>query len=260
MKHAWYHKGPMRFRQALLVLGMTITAPGIAANPPMPRFRDIPPDFTTTICATPQAAEQMLRSLSVRPAPNNHDVDVQSYFRALSATGCVQDYRDRKDEVTIKRVLARTSFRLATRSTTWMAYEGRLSGKKIFGIVDEQANDQAPRTPLDRWMSGRTTTPGQLDVTAPTEVPLAYACPTGKDARGVVTGLGTGSASQRKQQFSSLLRIKGCAKASGIWRPTALLGNVSIECGFECANDWTALEAIDPKGRKMGLIYDGSMM
>lgn len=248
---------------ALLWIALPATAS--AGEQPLPVKTDIPADFSTTICPDADKAVEMLNYITVQPAPHNHIADTDDFFAGLAVTGCTQDDAARSQPITITRVLQRKTLTLAGGEERHIAYAGRdAGGRTVYGVVDESANDRAPRSPLEKWLANQGSTDGTLTIAAPDEFgTLAYACASSADAQAVVRSIapGNGVADEAKDKaFIQALKVKQCLPATGQFRIRAVLEERTIGCGHECEAVWTALEALDSKGAAVGLIYDASLM
>lgn len=234
-----------------------------AAAEPLPEYVDIPFEHSTVICPNQIAAKTMIDNYyRVKPAPNNHTVDIDYFFEGLRATGCAQD-ADRKGVITIRLAHSRRVVDLADGQERLLRYEGSdASGRTIIGIVDEDSNNAYPRTKLAEWLSVRSNN-GWLDANGPEAPQIFYRCPGPEQAKAVVSGL-KNMEKAKEAAFQAKLKKSaeqlGCRKASDRYMVTALLESAGNECGFECYVDLTALSAIDRAGMQVGLIFDGALM
>jgi hypothetical protein len=229
----------------------------------LPEHIDIPNEHSTVICPTQAAAQTMLdQYYRVKPAPNNHTIDIDHFFAGLRATGCSQD-AERKGVVTILVAKSRATVELAGGSERMLRYEGRdEAGKVLAGIVSEDGNNSFPRTDLARWLSVRSSD-GWLDARGEQSTSIFYRCSTPDKAKAVVSSL-KGMEQAKESLFSKKLATsaaqQGCRPATDRYLVTALLDSAGNECGFECYVDLTALAALDRSGMQVGLIFDGSLM
>jgi hypothetical protein len=234
-----------------------------SATAPLPEHIDIPNEHSTVICPNQTAAQTMLQQYyRVKPAPNNHTIDIEHFFVGLRATGCSQD-AERKGVVTILSAKSRATVELANGTERLLRYEGRdEAGKVIVGIVSEDGNNSFPRTDLARWLSARTSD-GWLDARGEQSSSVFYRCSTPDKAKAVVSSL-KGMEQAKENVFSKKLAAtatqQGCRQATDRYLVTALLDTAGNDCGFECYVDLTALSALDRSGMQVGLIYDGSLM
>ncbi|HMS20673.1 hypothetical protein [uncultured Sphingorhabdus sp.] len=236
----------------------------LAATPePLPEHIDIPNERSTVICPTQAAAQTMLdQYYRVKPAPNNHTIDIEHFFAGLRATGCAQDV-ERTGVVTILSAKSRATVELAGGSERMLRYEGRdEAGKVLAGIVSEDGNNSFPRTDLARWLSVRSRD-GWLDARGEQSTSIFYRCSTPDNAKAVVSSL-KGMEQAKEDVFSKKLAtsaaLQGCRPATDRYLVTALLDSAGNECGFECYVDLTALAALDRSGMQVGLVFDGALM
>lgn len=244
--------------KALLAFLLLATTPE-----PLPEHIDIPNEHSTVICPTQVAAQTMLdQYYRVKPAPDNHTIDIEHFFAGLRATGCSQDAK-RKGVVTILSAKSRATVELAGGSERMLRYEGRdEAGKVLVGIVSEDGNNSFPRTELAQWLSVRSSD-GWLDARGEQSGSVFYRCSTPDKAKAVVSSL-KGMEQAKESLFSKKLAAsaaqQGCRQATDRYLVTALLDTAGNECGFECYIDLTALSALDRSGMQVGLIFDGSLM
>lgn len=229
----------------------------------LPEHIDIPNEHSTVICPTQAAAQIMLdQYYRVKPAPDNHTIDIEHFFAGLRATGCAQD-AERNGVVTILAAKSRVTVELANGTERMLRYEGRdEAGKVLAGIVSEDGNNSFPRTELAQWLSVRSSD-GWLDARGEQSTSIFYRCSTPDKARAVVSSL-KGMEQAKEDVFSKKLATsatqQGCRPATDRYLVTALLDSAGNECGFECYVDLTALAALDRSGMQVGLIFDGSLM
>ncbi|WP_147291688.1 hypothetical protein [Sphingorhabdus pulchriflava] len=234
-----------------------------SATVPLPEHIDIPNEHSTVICPTQAAAQIMLdQYYRVKPAPDNHTIDIEHFFAGLRATGCSQD-AERKGVVTILSAKSRATVELAGGSERMLRYEGRdEAGKVLAGIVSEDGNNSFPRTDLAQWLSVRSSD-GWLDARGEQPGSVFYRCSTPDKAKAVVSSL-KGMEQAKENLFSKKLAAsaaqQGCRQATDRYLVTGLLDSAGNECGFECYIDLTALSALDRSGMQVGLIFDGSLM
>lgn len=234
-----------------------------SATEPLPEHIDIPAEHSTVICPDQHSAKNMIdQYYRVRPAPNNHTIDIEHFFEGLRATGCSQDGA-RKGTITINEAKSRATVELANGTERMLRYEGKdEAGSRISGIVSEDGNNSFPRTELARWLSVRSAD-GWLDARGPEAPPIFYRCPTAQAAKTVIGSM-TGTEKANEAAFSQKLQKaaaqSGCRTANDRYMVTGLLGSAGNECGFECYIDLTALSAVDRSGQTVGLIYDAALM
>ncbi|MFN3749035.1 MAG: hypothetical protein ACK4SJ_10150 [Sphingorhabdus sp.] len=234
-----------------------------SAPEPLPEHLDIPFEHSTVICPSQAAAKTMIDDYyRVKPAPNNHTIDIEHFFEGLRATGCAQD-AERKGAITIKSVQSRRMVELADGNERMLSYEGiDGAGRTIIGIVDEDSNNAFPRTKLAEWLSVRARD-GWLDARSAEAPSIFYRCPGPEQARTAVSAV-KGMEKAKEEAFLQKLKAsaaqQGCKIATDRYLVTALLDNAGNECGFECYVDLAALEALDRSGMKVGLIFDGTLM
>lgn len=238
----------------------------VAAQPTnlsLPEHTDIPDGFSTVICPSQDAAKTMLdRYHDVKPAPNNHLIDIDLFFQGLKATGCVQPGTDLKGTVTIDQVLQRKTLDLASGPERMIRYAGRnAQGQKVAGIVDEDGNNAYPRTELAEWMSQRGSD-GWLDARNNDPANLIfYRCDSVEGARNVVASAGKAKTEKAMQAaLKQALAREKCRAAGDRYFVLGRFENATFDCGVECAIELNALEAIDRSGTKVGLVFDGSLM
>lgn len=252
-------------RALAALLWIAFPAGAHAGEQPLPAKTDIPADFSTTICPDANKAVEMLNYITVQPAPHNHIADTDDFFAGLAVTGCTQDDAARSQPIAITRVLQRKTLTLASGEERHIAYVGRdAGGRTVYGVVDESANDRAPRSPLEKWLANQGSVDGTLTIAAPDEFgTLTYACTSPADAQAVVQSIapGNGVADDEKDKaFLQAIEAKRCLPTTGQFRIRAVLEERTIGCGHECEAIWTALDALDSKGAAVGLIYDASLM
>lgn len=233
-----------------------------AANQ-LPEHVDIPAEHSTVICPDQTAAQAMIDGYyRVKPAPENHTIDIGHFFEGLRATGCTQD-GERSGTITIKSVKSRLVVELADGSERMLRYDGTdATGRVIAGIVSEDSNNAFPRTKLAEWLSVRARD-GWLDARSAEAPSIFYRCPGPEQARTAVSAV-KGMEKAKEETFLQKLKAsaaqQGCKIATDRYLVTALLDNAGNECGFECYVDLAALEALDRSGMKVGLIFDGTLM
>lgn len=254
-----------RQRSVAIAAGFAAFSPALAlAQQPLPAKTDIPADYSTTICPDAASAQKLLTFVTVKPAPENHIIDVDRFFEGLSATGCAQSPDSLAGPVMIKRALARHAINLADGPEVHLAYAGTdAQGRDLFGVVNETGNDKAPRTPLERWLSDYAPNGILIVEDGVHDVPLAYRCGTVTSARRVVTAISESdsiSDDAKQKAFESALKSEKCTAATGRFSVTAVHEERAVGCGYECAAVWTALAAKDATGDAIGLIFDGGMM
>jgi hypothetical protein len=230
---------------------------------PLPEHVDIPSEHSTVICPDQTAATKMIdQYYRVKPAPNNHTIDIEHFFEGLSATGCTQDGQ-RKGVVTIKSVKSRNKVELAGGPERILRYEGVDStGKTMVGIVSEDGNNTFPRTDLARWLSLRGSD-GWLDARDNFGSTIFYRCPSTQQARNVVSavkGMEKAKDTTFRKKLHASAQQNGCRAASDRYMVKAVFESTGNECGFECYIDLTALGAVDRAGIEVGLVFDGSLM
>ncbi|MBK9003662.1 MAG: hypothetical protein IPM67_09385 [Sphingomonadales bacterium] len=244
----------------MLLALLMLAAP---AAEPLPEHLDIPAEHSTVICPDQLSAQNMIdQYYRVRPAPNNHTIDVEHFFEGLRATGCSQDGA-RKGAITISEAKSRAIVDLANGTERMLRYEGKdEAGTRIAGIVSEDGNNSFPRTDLARWLSARSED-GWLDARSSEAPSIFYRCPTAEAAKTVIDGM-AGMEKAKETAFSQKLQKaaaqSGCRTANDRYMITGLLGSAGNECGFECYIDLTALSAVDRSGQTVGLIYDAALM
>lgn len=246
----------------LSILIAAMLAQGATAEP-LPDHVDIPEAFSTVICPDQQSAKTMLDQYhSVQPAPNNYGLDTQLFFAGLEATGCTQN--GPKGMVTINSVQQRKKLDLAGGDGRYIRYAGiDAAGSPIAGIVDEDANNGFPRTPLAEFLSARAEN-GWLDARLDRgDDWIFYRCDTpAKADTAVVATKGMENAKPEAfgQKLAKAAAAQGCRRASDRYQVTALLSESGNDCGFECYADLIALAATDRSGLTVGLIFDASLM
>lgn len=226
---------------------------------PLPDQTDIPDGYSTVTCPTIGAAERMFNDYhSVKPAPNDHGIDVDLFFEGLAATGCTQT----SGPITIDTVTARKSLTISGKPERYVRYIGRdAKGATVHGIVNEDGNNGYHRTALAEWL-GQRSADGWLDARGSSEEGWTFQrCATVADARAVVGSL-SGITDERtfRDTLSKALVRAGCRPASDRYFVLGKFEEASIECGDECFIDLTALEARDRSGQTIGLVFDGSLM
>ncbi len=236
-----------------------------ATPEPLPDHIDIPDEFSTVICPDQQSAKTMLDQYhSVKPAPNNHMLDIPLFFAGLNATGCAQNGPARKGVVTIKSVQQRKKLDLAGDDGRYIRYSGTdAAGNAVIGIVHEDANNGYPRTPLAEWLSERAVN-GWLDASFDGASNfIFYRCDTPAKANAAVTatkGLENAKLAVFEQKLAKAAAQQGCRRANDRYQVTALLSTSGNDCGHECYVDLTAIAATDRSGLTVGLIFDASLM
>lgn len=226
---------------------------------PLPDQTDIPDGYSTVTCPTIDAAERMFNDYhSVKPAPNDHTIDVELFFAGLAATGCTQA----SGPIVIETVTARKSLAIAGRPERYIRYIGRdAKGGTVHGIVNEDGNNGYHRTALAEWL-GQRSADGWLDARGSAEEGWTFQrCATVADARAVVSSLSAISDEKTfRDSLSKALARAKCRPASDRYFVLGKYEEASIECGDECFIDLTALEARDRSGQTIGLVFDGSLM
>lgn len=250
---------------AAALLWTALPGAAYADEQPLPAKTDIPADFSTTLCPDENKAVDMLNYITVQPAPHNHITDTDDFFAGLAITGCTQGDVARTQPITIARVLQRKTISLAGGEEQHIAYVGRdAGGRTVYGVVDESANDRAPRSSLEKWLANQGAVDGMLTIAPPDEYgTLAYVCATATDAGAIVRSIKTGNGASNEAKdhpFVQAVKAKGCLPAAGQFHIRAVLEERTIGCGHECEAVWTALDAVDSKGVAVGLIYDASLM
>lgn len=225
----------------------------------LPDQTDIPDGFSTVTCPTIEAAERMFNDYHmVKPAPNDHTVNVELFFEGLAATGCTQA----SGPIAIDTVTARKALVIAGRPERYIRYIGRdVKGATVHGIVNEDGNNGYHRTALAEWL-GQRSADGWLDARGSSEEGWTFQrCATLAEARAVVSSLSgiTDEKRFREALSKALVRAK-CRPASDRYFVLGKFEEASIECGDECFIDLTALEARDRSGQTIGLVFDGSLM
>lgn len=227
---------------------------------PLPAKTDIPNDFSTVICPTETAARTMLATYyGVQPAPRNHTIDTELFFKGLAATGCTQNSPAAKSTITIQQALQRRTLTLAPGRETYLVYRGvNASGTRVVGIVDEKGNAKHPRTEYERWLA--EFMPDGVLNHDPATMEKLYLCTAVDGARAAVRAIPSkGNVATRNAAFAKARTANGCREAvAGRYKITARYENRTIACGFECEDVWNALAATDPRGRAVALIFDGS--
>lgn len=226
---------------------------------PLPDQTGIPDGYSTVTCPSAEAAERMFKDYhSVKPAPNDHTIDVELFFAGLTATGCTQV----SGPITIDTVLSRKTLMIAGKPERYIRYIGRdAKAATVHGVVNEDGNNSYHRTALAEWL-GQRSADGWLDARSSSEDGwIFHRCDTVADARAVVSGL---SAIKDEKAFrealgKALTRAK-CRPASDRYYVLGKYEEASIECGDECYVDLTALEARDRSGQTIGLVFDGALM
>jgi hypothetical protein len=243
---------------SLAALVMMMAAQG--GGQPLPSKTDIPNDFSTVICPTEAAARTMLGTYyGVRPAPRNHTIDTDLFFKGLAVTGCMQNSPDAKSTITIQQAFHRRTLELAPGHETYLVYRGvNANGARVVGIVDETGNNKHPRTEFERWIADFL--PGGVLNHDPAAMDKLYLCSTVDGARAAVRAIpAKGNAATRNVAFARARTANSCREAAaGRYKIIARYENRTIPCGFECEDVWNALAATDARGRAVALIFDGS--
>ena len=243
---------------SLAALMIVVAAQGVGE--PLPTKTDIPSDYSTVICPSESAARKMLDGYyGVQPAPRNYTIDNGLFFQGLEATGCTQRSPDASSVITIRQAVARRTLALARGSETYLMYRGtNAKGVALVGIVDETGNNKHPRTDFERWLS-EFIPDGRLNY-APAEMRVVYACPTVEGARAAVRAIpAKGGEKAQNAAFTKARAANGCVQAAaGQYRISARHEERDIQCGFECEDVWNALAATNPRGRAVGLVFNGS--
>lgn len=238
------------------LLMISMSAPLLAQEQPLPARTDIPEDYSAVVCPGDAAAIAMLRDHH-RESPYGN-LDTPEFMRGLAATGCEQD----GGPLEIERVIQRRAIGTG-QDGPFIAFEARRpNGEIVFGTVDEGGNNAHPRTPLERW--AQIHAPGGM-LEAQAGEQRAYLCPSTSAAQGVIAAIPPtrepGVEDPRQSQaFASSIRTQRCVEASGRFRVTEVHASAFISLGFEAGEDWTALTAIDVNGNTVGLVYDASLM
>jgi hypothetical protein len=246
---------------ALLPLALLLQSTAL----PLPERLDIPDNHSWVYCPNQQAAKTMLdQYYKVQPAPNNHGLDVTHYFKGLEATGCEQSPKSIEGTITIKQVLQRRQLNQADEDDRYIRFAGQdKEGKAIAGIVDEDSNNQMPRTPLAEWLSTRTNN-GMLDARGSAgEGTAFYRCDNVDAAQAVVAAASKstkGDATKFDATVAKLAAQNGCRAATDKYHVTAIHNVASFDCGFECYVELTALSATDRSGMAIGLIFNASLI
>ncbi|QCI63361.1 hypothetical protein [Phreatobacter stygius] len=233
------------------LLTLWLAAPALGQTQGLPRQAEIAEDYATYLCPTEAAARQML-------------VDYLKHNRmeaGYRATGC-RARLEPTGPIRIVQVVERHAIDEFGKPTTYMLYRGTTrDGQAVTGLVNEQGNNQHPRTPFARWLAVNAPN-GALTIAARDR--RGHVCPDPAAAMKVVAAIAEAkrrSAPVARQQaaLTAALRTNGCSAASGAYRVTALHRNEGIDVGFEADEDWTALSATDPRDRTVGLVYDASV-
>lgn len=240
---------------------LLLMAPSVADQ--LPEHVDIPAEHSTVICPNQGAAQTMIDGYyRVKPAPENHTIDIEHFFEGLRATGCTQD-GERSGAITIKSVKSRFTVELADGHERLLRYDGvDAVGRPIAGIVSEDSNNAFPRTDFAKWVSVRTSD-GWLDARGAEAPTIFYRCPgpdRAKIAVAAVKGMEKANEAAFLKKLQASAAQQGCKRATDRYLITALLDTAGNECGFECYVDLAALEALDRSGMKVGLIFDGTLM
>ena len=226
---------------------------------PLPQNVIIPVDYSSIQCPNEAAALKMIDFFTVRPAPNNHIADTDTFFDGLRATGCVQNGPKSKTPITIKKIMARKTITLADNQETYAVFTGQNAAGVVFtGVVNETGNDNHPRNAYQRWLS-EWTRKGIITITRERFADPAYTCATPSAARSAVRGLPLkGSEKSKRAAFAKALQANKCVRAAeGDYHVTAVHEARTISCGFECEDNYTALSVT--RGRwTVGLIFDAS--
>ncbi len=247
-------KGASLLAATALVIASLHAAPARAE--PLPRQRDIPQELSTVICPDPGATERLIGEYYRVNADGIFDT--YHFFDGLTETGCLQG----SGPLTIEDVLSRKVLQNGA-AGSYMAYQGRRpDGSVVFGIVDEVVNDTHPRTAFGQWMelhapSGRLVNHeggGKL-----------YQCLSPEAAAEVIRAIPPlreqGAANPEQEQARDrAFAENGCVLARGEFRITSVGASAFISTGPEAGEDWTALEATDEQGRKVGLVFDAAVM
>jgi hypothetical protein len=232
---------------------------------PLPEKLDIPDNHSWVYCPNQAAAKTMLdQYYRVQPAPNNHGLDIQHYFRGLEATGCEQSPESFSGAIAIKQVLQRRKLDQADEDDRYIRFQGQdKDGNIVAGIVDEDSNNQMPRTPLAEWLSTRATN-GMLDARGDNSGGrLFYRCDSVDAAKATVSAASKstkGDVTKFEGKVAKLAAQNGCRPAMDKYIVTATHNVASFDCGFECYVELTALSATDRSGVSIGLIFDASLI
>lgn len=223
---------------------------------PLPRQQDIPQELSTVICPDAAATRRLIEDYYRVNAEGIFDT--YYFFDGLKETGCQQD----RGPLTIEEVLSRKVLSDG-KAGSYMAYRARRpDGDTVFGIVDEVLNDTHPRTAFGQWMELHAPS-GKL-VNHPGGGKL-YLCRSPDAARQVIRAIppvrepGTANPHPYRARDHAFA-ANGCVLAQGEYQITAVGDSVFIDIGPEAGEEWTALEATDDKGRKVGLVFDADVM
>lgn len=225
----------------------------------LPIRTDVPEDYSMVHCPNEPATRTMLRNYYVT---DNKGFLGPTFFKGLEATGCEQQ----SGPVTIVEVLERISMG-SEPSDTYVAFRsigtgGALKGKQIFGIVNEEGNNQHPRNALDRWKRMHAA---HGVVTASPADKRVYLCPTPKAAMNVIAAIppvrqkGVNQPIQVRAKEAAI-KTNRCGWATGRFRVTAIHSSAFISLGYEVGEHWTALTATDARGKSVGILHDSNLM
>ncbi|MFC0590146.1 hypothetical protein ACFFF7_12030 [Novosphingobium aquiterrae] len=243
---------------ALILAGCAMaTVSPTSAGEAKPEKRDIPADYSTVTCSNEASARAMISDY-YRPNDNGA-FDVYRFFDGLKVTGCQQA----GGPIVIEEVLARKR----VGATHQILYRGsRSTGATVFGLVDEEGNNRAPRNAFERWIATYATG-GFLNPDpqkSPAQKP-SYLCPTPQAAQKVISAIpavqqpGVMNAPQVSAKLAAL-NANGCTIASGRFEVIAVHGSVFISLGYESGETWTALTALDSHRRVVGILHDDDLM
>ena len=229
------------------------SAPAIA----LPAKTDIPADLGgVTLCADDATARTMFETFYVdRAGSTLNDLDV--YFAGLQATGCVQS----SGPLTISRVDQRKKLG----NSSYIRFAGLTPARKaVYGIVNEDNVITHPRTDLERWTRSYYDD-GALRLKATPGNAHAYICATPDAARKFVRSIPDASKkgitkSVQLRMKKNALKIQKCSLAKGVFTITAVHEVRSIDIAFEVEEVWTALTALDARGRTVGIVFDASLI
>jgi hypothetical protein len=232
-----------------LVCGMA-ASPALAEGLPLPKAVDIPDTYATALCPDEAAGQLVLDQYLVA---GQYFADTTTFLAGLEASGCAYD-DGRVGPITIDSVIAR---KVVQAGETFILYRGtRADGTDVIGLVHEEGNNDHPRNPLEEWIAWNTM---DGTITVAEGESGAYRCPTPEAAMGVVDAVAAaGDADAQLAALDVALTRYFCPEAVGDFEINDVLGETTIDLGFEAEEVWTALSATDATGKTLGLLYDAS--
>jgi hypothetical protein len=210
---------------------------------PLPQKTFISSQFTSIICPNRVSAVAMLDSMDKSELP-----------AALKLNRC----RYGQVPIKIEYALDRRNIKLSNQAEAkYIAFVGssrhyKNNEAKMFGVINETANDVAPNTPFESWQDRFAPVKGLFSL-YPNSIKDTTICLRPATALKLIEAKKAISENPSDQKLVKRIELllKSCPPSYGTFQPLTMMQQ------WESANGWTwtAIKAKDEKGNVVGLLH-----